>query len=104
PLVGWSMGGFVAQRLAELAPRRVAVLALIGSDHGGPAAVQPDPEVWARLIDHSGTPREQASRLISLLFPPAQAAEVDERFGEVVAAARARLSPRALESQERALD
>lgn len=104
PLAGWSMGGFVAQRLAELAPQRVAALALIGTDHGGATAVQPRPDVWARLIDDSGTPREQASRLISLLFPPARAAEIDARFGEVVAAARARLSPTALRAQERALD
>ena len=104
PLAGWSMGGFAVQRLAELHPERVGSLALICSDHGGPAAVLPEPAVWDRLKDHSGTPRDQASRLISLLFPPAPAAEIDRRFGEVVAAARARLDLAALSAQERALD
>src|ERR1044071_1345070 len=70
PVVGWSMGGFVAQRLTLRAPQRVASLALIATDPGGPEAVQASPQTWARLSDHSGTPREQAPRLISLLFPP----------------------------------
>ena len=103
PVVGWSMGGFVAQSLAARAPRRVAALALIATDPGGPAAVRAEPEVWSRLLDHLGTPREQASRLISLLFPAQQAAEFDRRFGEVVAAAQAKLSPAALRAQEGAM-
>jgi pimeloyl-ACP methyl ester carboxylesterase len=103
-LAGWSMGGFVAQRLAELAPARVSALALLSSDAGGPQALRPDPAVWARLTDHSGTPREQASRLISLLFPPELAPEIDREFGDAVAAARAALSEPALSAQEEAMD
>jgi pimeloyl-ACP methyl ester carboxylesterase len=104
PVAGWSMGGFVAQRLALRAPQRVAALALLSTDPGGPEAVPPAPEVWARLIDHSGTPRERARRLISLLFPPALVAEIDRQSGEVVAAARAALSAEALQAQERAIE
>lgn len=100
PLVGWSMGGFIAQRLATRAPQRVQALTLIATDPGGPEAVTSGAESWYRLTDHSGTPREQASRLISLLFPPALAAEIDRRFGDFVAEARARLSPQALSAQE----
>lgn len=103
PVVGWSMGGFVAQGLALRAPERVSALALISSDPGGAAAVPASAEVWAEMTDHSGTPREQASRLISLLFPPPLAAEIDRRFGEVVAAARAALSPGTLRAQEAAM-
>ncbi len=103
-VVGWSMGGFVAQRLALRAPERVAALALLATDPGGPDSVPGDPDVWARLTDHSGSDREQASRLISLLFPPPLAAEVDARFGEIVATARAALSPRTLLAQEAAMD
>ena len=104
PVVGWSMGGFVAQRLAERSPGRVEALALLSTDPGGGEAVPADPEAWTRLVDHSGTAREQATRLISLLFPPALAPEIDRRFGEVVAAARAELSPRALRAQEEAME
>ncbi|HWM63778.1 MAG TPA: hypothetical protein VNP96_07300 [Solirubrobacterales bacterium] len=78
-------------------------MALLSTDPGGGAAVPADPEVWARLVDNSGTPREQASRLISLLFPPGTAAEIDRRFGDLVAAARAELSTETLTAQERAM-
>lgn len=104
PVVGWSMGGFVAQRLALRAPARVSALALLATDPGGGAAVPAEPAVWARLTDRSGTPREQATRLISLLFPPPLAEQVDAQFGEVVAAARAQLSPAALRAQEEAME
>jgi pimeloyl-ACP methyl ester carboxylesterase len=103
PVVGWSMGGFVAQRLAARSPGRVEALALLSTDPGGPAAVPAEPEAWERLIDHSGTPRQQASRLISLLFPPALAPEIDRQFGEVVATARAGLRPEVLRAQELAM-
>ena len=103
PVIGWSMGGFVAQRLAARAPARVESLVLLSSDPGGASAVPPDADVWARLTDASGTPREQAARLLSLLFPPVLGAEIDRRFGEVVAAARAELSPDVLRAQEAAM-
>ena len=102
-VAGWSMGGFVAQALAARAPQRVDGLALIATDPGGAAAVAAEPEAWARLVDRSGTPREQASRLISLLFPPALAPEIDRRFGELVAAGREGLSSRTLSAQEAAM-
>lgn len=102
-VAGWSMGGFVVQRLAARAPARVARLVLLSTDPGGSAAVPADPEVWARLTDHSGTAREQASRLISLLFPPGVAEAIDRDFGDVVAAARAGLSPAVLRAQEAAM-
>jgi pimeloyl-ACP methyl ester carboxylesterase len=103
-VVGWSMGGFIAQRLVARAPARVAALALFATDPGGPDSMPADPADWARLTDHSGTPRERATRLISLLFPPDLAAEIDRQFGEVVAAAQARLAPRTLRAQEATID
>jgi pimeloyl-ACP methyl ester carboxylesterase len=67
-----------------------------------------DPALLGALSDSRelicpDNPREQASRLISRLFPPDVAPQIDRRFGEVVAAARAQLSPAALAAQERAL-
>jgi len=102
-VAGWSMGGFIAQRLALSAPDRVSSLALLATDPGGPDSIPADPQAWARLIDHSGSEREQASRLISLLFPPPLAAQIDAEFGEVVAAARAALDPDVLRAQEAAM-
>lgn len=102
-LVGWSMGGYVVQRLALRSPARARSIALLATGPGGGAGVPAEPYVWGQLTDHSGTPREQASRLISLLFPPDVAPSVDEQFGDIVAAARATLSPQALAAQERVL-
>jgi 3-oxoadipate enol-lactonase len=103
-VAGWSMGGFVAQRLARRLPARVTALALIATDPGGPDAVPAEPEVWRRLTDRSGSAREQASRLIPLLFPPALAPAIDEQFGEPIAAGRAAMAPEALSAQERAME
>jgi 3-oxoadipate enol-lactonase len=103
-VVGWSMGGFIAQRLTARWPERVAALALLASDPGGADSVPAAPEIWSRLTDQTGSAREQASRLISLLFPPELATDIDRQFGEVVAAARTKLSPQALRAQEAAMD
>jgi pimeloyl-ACP methyl ester carboxylesterase len=103
-VVGWSMGGFIAQQLAADAPARVERLVLLSTDPGGSGAIPADAAVWARLTDGSGSPREQASRLISLLFPPRLAPEIDERFGDLVAEGRAALSPDLLRAQQEAMD
>ncbi len=101
---GWSMGGYVAQALAERAPARIGALALIGTHPGGPTYVPTgDTEAFARLIDHSGTPRDQAARLISVFFPPDRAAAAEAELGETFAAVRARLDHTALDAQVAAL-
>lgn len=102
-LAGWSMGGYVVQRLTLRSPARAGSIALLATGPGGGAGVPAEPYVWGRLTDHSGTPREQATRLISLLFPADVAAEIDAQFGEIVADARASLSPQTLAAQERVL-
>jgi pimeloyl-ACP methyl ester carboxylesterase len=103
PVAGWSMGSYVAQRLAMRAGPRVSALVLLASAPGGPSAVPADRHVWQQLTDRSGPPREQASRLLAVLFPPDVAPSIDREFGDAVAAARAQLSPAALDAQERAL-
>jgi pimeloyl-ACP methyl ester carboxylesterase len=103
PVVGWSMGGFVAQALAAGAPDRVQAMGLLGTDPGGPGAVLADPEVWAQLTDTSGSAREQATRLLQVLFPAALAAELDEQVGALVADGRAALDHHVLRAQEAAM-
>ena len=104
PVVGWSMGGFVAQTLAWHAPERIEALALLGTDPGGPSAVAADPAVWARLTDASGSPREQATRLLGVLFPAALADELDSQVGALVAEGREALDHRVLRAREAAMD
>ncbi len=102
-LAGWSMGGYIVQRLALRSPARASAIALLATGPGGGAGVPAEPYVWEQLTDHSGTPREQATRLIALLFPPDVSAAIDAQFGEVVAEARAASSQQTLTAQERVL-
>jgi len=104
PILGFSMGGFIAQALAARAPERVESLALFSTDPGGPAAVRAEAADWSRLVDHSGTPRERAARMISVIFPPNVAPDFDREFGELAAEAQAALDPAALAAEERAMD
>ena len=67
-LLGWSMGGFIAQTLALQHPSRINKLVLLSTDPGGADAALAPAEVWSQLTDMSGTPHEQARRLLYLLF------------------------------------
>jgi pimeloyl-ACP methyl ester carboxylesterase len=103
-VLGWSMGGFIAQTLALQHPQRVEKLILLSTDAGGTGAQLASPTVWSQLIDMSGTPHEQARRLLSLLFPNDVAESFYREFGDIVAAARARLSPQLVSRQSAAMD
>jgi pimeloyl-ACP methyl ester carboxylesterase len=103
-LLGWSMGGFVAQTLALQHPGRINKLILLSTAPGGADADRASAEVWSQLIDMSGTPHEQARRLLSLLFPSDIAESVYREFGDVVAVARAQLSPDLINRQTAAID
>ena len=103
-VLGWSMGGFIAQTLALQHPRRVNKLILLSTAPEGTGADRASPEVWSQLIDMSGTPHEQARRLLSLLFPRNVAESVYREFGDIVAAARARLSPDLINRQAAAIE
>ena len=103
-LLGWSMGGFIAQTLALQHPGRINKLVLLSTAPGGADGDRASAEVWSQLIDMSGTPHEQARRLLSLLFPSGIAESVYREFGDVVAAARARLSPDLVNRQAAAME
>jgi len=103
-LLGWSMGGFIAQTLALQYPRRINKVILLSTEAGGIDADLASAEVWSQLIDTSGTPDEQAHRLLSLLFPSGVAESVYREFGDVVAAARVRLSPGLINRQAAAIE
>lgn len=102
-VAGWSMGGFISQALAAHARGRVERLVLLSTDPGGSLAVPRDPGVQQRLFDHSGTPAEQAERLLRLLFPPAIATGVFDQFGDLVAEAQAKLDEDLLKLQQTAM-
>ena len=103
-VLGWSMGGFVAQTLALRHPDRINKLILLSTDPGGADTDLASAAVWSQLIDTSGTPQEQARRLLFLLFPNAVAESFYRQFGDIVAAARTRLSPELVRRQAAAMD
>jgi pimeloyl-ACP methyl ester carboxylesterase len=103
-VLGWSMGGFIAQTLALQQPGRINKLILLSTDPGGADADLASTAVWSQLTDMSGTPHEQARRLLSLLFPSDVADSVYREFGDIVAAARSRLSPDLVNRQAAAMD
>ncbi|HEX4653190.1 MAG TPA: alpha/beta hydrolase [Candidatus Udaeobacter sp.] len=51
-VLGWSMGGFIAQTLALEHPNHVRKLILLSTDAGGTEAVLASPDVWTKLIEH----------------------------------------------------
>jgi len=103
-VMGWSMGGFVAQALALKCPDRINNLVLLSTDPGGIEADLAAPDIWSELIDTSGTPNEQARRLLFLLFPKDVAESFYRQFGDMVAMARAQLSVELLNRQAAAMD
>ncbi len=103
-VLGWSMGGFIAQALAFDHPNCVNKLILLSTDPGGANAELASPAVRVQLTDMSGSPHEQARRLLSLLFPADVAESIYHEFGDVVAAARSRLSPELVHRQFVAMD
>jgi pimeloyl-ACP methyl ester carboxylesterase len=103
-VMGWSMGGFIAQALALQHANRVDKLVLLSTDLGGIEADLASPDVWSQLIDTSGTPNEQARRMLFLLFPSDVAESFYREFGDIVAAAHAQLSVELLKRQAAAMD
>jgi pimeloyl-ACP methyl ester carboxylesterase len=103
-VLGWSMGGFIAQTLALQHPGRINKLVLLSTAPEGADADRASAEVWSQLIDMSGTPHEQARRLLSLLFPRDVAESVYREFGDIVAAARAQLFPDLINRQAAAIE
>ncbi|TMK40133.1 MAG: alpha/beta hydrolase [Actinobacteria bacterium] len=98
-ILGWSMGGFVAQTMALDHPGCVGRLVLLATDPGGPGAQLGDPNVLAQIADLSPPPEEQARRLLELLLPAELARRLYSEAGDIVAAARARLTQDLIDRQ-----
>lgn len=83
-VLGWSMGGFVAQRLAIEHPDRVSALALAGTNPGGTRTALGTPE--AQEIDSDPNPSD--SKILRELYPPDQQREGRRFLDRLVSASR----------------
>ena len=68
-VLGWSMGGMVAQEFALNHPDKVNKLILYSSTCGGNESLLPEKEVLDTFSNKTGTPTERIARLMPLLFP-----------------------------------
>jgi pimeloyl-ACP methyl ester carboxylesterase len=68
-VLGWSMGGMVAQQLAIQHPASVGKLVLMSTAIGGDSAIPVSPAVMEKLNSTTGTPAEKFQRALSVLFP-----------------------------------
>ncbi len=67
-VLGWSMGGFIAQELALNHPDRVDRVILYATICGGKETVSPGPNVLKNLTDTTGSLKEQHDRFAYMLF------------------------------------
>jgi pimeloyl-ACP methyl ester carboxylesterase len=68
-VIGWSMGGMVAQELALLHPDKVGKLIIYASTCGGKETRPPSPEAMKVFANQSGTSLERLQKFLPILFP-----------------------------------
>lgn len=102
-VLGWSMGSYIAQELASRNPERVNKLVLYASVPN-PSMFPPSQEVMAKLEDTTGTPEEQGSRWISLLFPEKWLENNSERIKEIFYKPMGTIVPENIGKQSMAID
>ena len=69
-VLGWSMGGNIAEVLVQRHPDKVNRLILAATDPGGPQAVQPTDPLAVKLLADTNPP---VSLLLEAIFPPTPA-------------------------------
>jgi pimeloyl-ACP methyl ester carboxylesterase len=80
-VMGWSMGGMIAQSLAVRHPKQVRRLVLAATAPGDGKATFPAPDVLQLLTGQNGN----AATLLDLLFPPGQGAATAGFASRIVA-------------------
>lgn len=93
-VAGFSMGGYVALRLALAEPALVRSLVLAGSGAGGPGRVPRPAHVQAAFAEAFGLPPEEfARRTMRYTFSPGWAEANPDRVDEIVAARSEHVTP-----------
>jgi pimeloyl-ACP methyl ester carboxylesterase len=103
-VLGYSMGGYVAQELALKYPQRVMRLVLMGTGCGGAEGIPPGPEVVRALTDLSGSLAEVLQRVISVLVPEDWSRGHRAYLESILTRPPAAPSPESIARQQRAMD
>jgi pimeloyl-ACP methyl ester carboxylesterase len=80
-VLGWSMGGNIAEELVLRYPDRVRRLVLAATDPGGPRAVQPTSPFARAVLDD---PNVTTSELLRAIFPPSARAASQQYVGRLL--------------------
>lgn len=70
-VVGWSMGGMIAQELTLLHPEKVGKLMIYASSCGGKESIPPSQDVLMKAFTISSNSVERIQKILPLLFPDA---------------------------------
>jgi pimeloyl-ACP methyl ester carboxylesterase len=103
-VLGYSMGGYVAQELALAYPQRVNRLVLMGTGCGGAAGIPPSPAVLRALTDMSGTIAEVIQRVIAVLVPADWSRQHAAYLESILLRPAAPPDPASIARQERAMN
>lgn len=68
-VIGWSMGGMIAQELTLMHPQKVDKLVIHASSCGGKQSVLPSQEVIMAAVTISSNSVERIQKILPLLFP-----------------------------------
>jgi len=79
-IVGWSMGGMVAQELAIQNPTLIGKLVLMNTKMGGNSAIPTASDIEEKLTDKSGTHEEKFNRVMHILFPMTDVDDMSKDF------------------------
>lgn len=101
-ILGWSMGSYIAQEIVARYPDRVDKLVLYAST-ANPNLFPPSKETLSKLNDTSGTPQEQGSRWISLLFPNDWLVSHGDRIKEIFYRPLGTINPESIGKQSIAI-
>jgi len=68
-VIGWSMGGMIAQELALEYPDKIRKIVIYASTCGGKESILPSMQVMKAFTDQFGTQSERLQKFLPLLFP-----------------------------------